>query len=199
MRVPAHQRHQVPVIETERLRLRGPGPEDLPDSAALWSEPVVARFTSGKPLSEEDVWGRLLRYVGHWNWMGFGYWVVEERATGQFAGEVGFSDWKREMKPSLQGLPELGWVLASRVHGRGYATEAARAAIQWAHSHFREGTSSLGHAGVESAVAPELGSARMTCIIHPENLRSIRVAEKCGFKELLRTEYKNEPTIVFVQ
>jgi RimJ/RimL family protein N-acetyltransferase len=103
------------------------------------------------------------------------------------------------MKPSLQGLPELGWVLASRVHGQGYATEAAQATIQWAHSHFRERTSSPGSAGVESAIAPELRSARMTCVIHPENVRSIRVADKCGFKELLRTSYRGEPTIVFVQ
>jgi len=185
------------MLETQRLRLRGPRPDDFPDSAALWSDPLVTRFTSGKALSEEDVWGRLLRYVGHWAWMGFGYWVVEEKETGRLAGEVGFSDWKREIRPSLQGLPELGWVLASRVHGQGYATEAARAAIQWADSHFGERTS--GDGGVQKLIARELRSARMTCIIHPENVRSIRVAEKCGFKELLRTKYKGEATIVFVQ
>lgn len=199
MRTPVPETYQAPVIETQRLRLRGPRPDDFPDSAALWSDPDVVRFTSGKPLSEEEVWGRLLRYVGHWAWMGFGYWVVEEKGTRRFAGEVGFSDWKREMKPSLQGLPELGWVFSSRVHGQGYATEAARAAIQWAHSHIRERAPSSLNAGVEGTIAPELRSARMTCIIHPENFRSVRVAEKCGFTELLRTKYKDEPTIVFVQ
>jgi RimJ/RimL family protein N-acetyltransferase len=199
MKTSAHQEYQAPIIETDRLRLRGPKPADFPDSAALWSDPVVTRFTSGKPLSEEEVWGRLLRYVGHWTWMGFGYWVVEEKETGRFAGEVGFSDWKREIKPSLQGLPELGWVLSSRVHGQGYATEAASAAIHWAHSQLRERTSSLGDRGLEVSIAPELHSARMTCIIHPENVRSIRVAEKCGFRELLRTTYLGEPTVVFVQ
>jgi len=198
MRTPGVQKYRVPAIETQRLRLRGPRPADFPDSAALWSDPEVARYTSGKPLSEEEVWGRLLRYVGHWAWMGFGYWVVEERETGRFAGEVGFSDWKREIKPSLQGLPELGWVLSPRVHGQGYATEAARAAIQWAHSHFRERTPSAVNAGSKWAIAPELRSVRMTCIIHPENIRSIHVAEKCGFKEFLRTKYNGEPTIVFI-
>lgn len=199
MRTPIHQEYQVPTIETERLRLRGLRREDFPDSAALWSDPVVTRFTSGKPLSKEEVWGRLLRYVGHWAWMGFGYWIVEDKTTGRFAGEVGFSDWKREMKPSLQGLPELGWVLAPRVHGQGYATEAAQAAIRWAHLHFPRQISSTGYSGFESVIAPELRSASMTCIIHPENARSIRVAEKCGFKELLRASYRGEPTIVFVQ
>ena len=199
MRTPAHQEYQVPVIETPRLCLRGPRPEDFPDSAALWSDPVVTRFTGGKPLSEEEVWARLLRYVGHWAWMGFGYWIVEEKGTGRFAGEVGFSDWKREMKPSLRGLPELGWVLASHMHGQGYATEAALAAIQWADLHFRKRPSNAEDVRLKYPIAPEWGSARMTCIIHPEHVRSIRVAEKCGFKELLRTSYRGEPTTVFVQ
>ena len=199
MRKPALQKDQVPVIETQRLCLRGPRPDDFPDSTALWSDPTVTRFIGGKPFSEEEVWGRLLRYAGHWAWMGFGYWIVEEKATRRFAGEVGFSDWKREMKPSLQGLPELGWVLAPRVHGQGYATEAARAAIEWADSSFGKRTSISGTAGGENPIVPELLSARMTCIIHPEHARSIRVAEKCGFKELLRTSYRGEPTIVFVR
>src|SRR5213595_1094454 len=179
MTAPARQKQKVPVIETERLRLRGHRLTDFPDSVALWSDPVITRFTAGKRLSEEEVWARLLRYVGHWAWLGFGYWVVEEKSTGRFAGEVGFSDWKREITPSLQGLPELGWVLSSRVHGQGYATEAAQAAIHWAHAHFRKRTSSSASAGCENPVAPELRSARMTCIIHPENAGSIRVAEKC--------------------
>ena len=174
----------VPVIETERLRLRGYRPEDFADSAAMWADPEVTRYIGGKPLTEEDVWGRMLRGVGHWAWQGFGYWVMEEKATGSFAGEMGFSDWKREMEPSLRGVPELGWVLARRVHGKGYATESARAAIAWGDAHIRAAHSRLG---------------RTVCIIHPEHVRSIRVAEKCGFLEVQRTTYKGEPTIVFAR
>ena|SRR5882757_6230333 len=172
----------VPVIETERLRLRGHRREDFADCAAMWADPVVTRYIGGKPLSEEEAWARALRYVGHWAWLGFGYWLMEEKATGKFAGEMGFSDWKREIEPSLKGVPELGWVLAARVHGKGYATEAVRAAITW------------GEANIRTA-QPELG--RMVCIIHPEHEQSIRVAEKCGFKGVLRTTYKGEPTILF--
>jgi RimJ/RimL family protein N-acetyltransferase len=175
---------EVPVIETERLRLRGHRPEDFGDCAAMWADPVVTRYIGGKPLSEEDVWARTLRYVGHWAWLGFGYWLVEEKATGSFAGELGFSDWKREIEPSLSGVPELGWVLATRAHGKGYATEAVRAAIAW------------GDANIQTA-QPALG--RTVCIIHPEHVRSIRVAEKCGFKEVQRTTYKAEPAILFVR
>ena len=190
---------KVPVIETERLRLRGHGPEDFPDSAALWADPLVTRFIGGKPLSEEEVWARVLRYVGHWAWMGFGYWVVEEKSTGRFAGEVGFADWKRDIQPSLQGLPELGWVLASSIHGMGYATEAVRAAIAWGYANFAASASAAIRTTTGRAVAPQLSAARMVCIIDPDNVRSIRVAEKCGFEEVQRASYKGEPTILFAQ
>lgn len=174
----------VPAVETKRLRLRGFRREDFTDCASMWADPMVTKYIGGKPLSEEDAWGRTLRGVGHWAWTGFGYWAVEEKATGEFVGEMGFSDWKREIKPSLQGVPELGWVLATRFHGKGYATEAARAAIAW------------GEANTKSA-QPELG--KMVCIIHPEHAKSIRVAQKCGFKEVLRATYKGEPTVLFAR
>jgi RimJ/RimL family protein N-acetyltransferase len=173
---------QVPVIETERLRMRGHRLEDFAQCAAMWSDPEVARFIGGKPFTEEQTWARVLRYVGHWTWMGYGYWLVEEKAGGQFVGEVGFADWKREITPSLQGVPELGWVLARGSHGKGYAAEAARAAIVWGEAHTK-------------SKQPELG--RMVCIIHPEHEKSIRVAEKCGFREKLRTTYAGEPTVLF--
>ena len=68
----------------------------------------------------------MLRYAGHWQWMGFGFWALEEKSTGAFAGELGFAEFKRELEPSIQGIPEIGWVLAPHAHGKGYATEAVR-------------------------------------------------------------------------
>ena len=175
---------EVPVIETERLILRGHRPEDFPDSAAMWADSAVTRFIGGKPLSEEDAWARVLRYLGHWQWRGFGYWLVEEKSTGKFAGELGFSDWKREIVPSVKGVPELGWVLATGVQGKGYATEGALAAIAWGERNLKSEQPSLG---------------KMVCIIDPGHARSIRVAEKCGFRKLLQTTYKEEPTILFAR
>jgi RimJ/RimL family protein N-acetyltransferase len=155
----------------------------------MWADPNVTRYIGGTPLSQEEVWARLLRYVGHWHWMGFGYWLVEEKTTGSFAGEVGFADWKRDITPSLIGVPELGWVLPTRVHGQGYATEAARAALAWADSRLADSSA--------ESVSTSLG--RTVCIIHPEHVRSIRVAQKCGFHEVLRTTYHGEPTILFAR
>ena len=153
--------------------------DDFVPCAAMWADPIVTRYIGGKPLAEEEVWSRLLRYVGHWVWLGFGYWVVEEKSTGAFVGEVGFADYKRNLKVPVKSSPEIGWVLASQCHGKGYATEAARAAIVWGDAHF--------------------GPSRTICLIAPENLPSIRVAEKCGYRELQLATYKGEPTIVFIR
>lgn len=79
-------RTMAPLILTEHLRMRGHCREDFANSAQLWADRTVTRYIGGKPLSREEVWGRLLRYVGHWSVMGFGYWVVEERTSNQFVG-----------------------------------------------------------------------------------------------------------------
>jgi RimJ/RimL family protein N-acetyltransferase len=170
---------EIPVLETERLKLRGHRIDDLVHCAVMWADPVVVQYTVRKPLSEEESWRRLLSYVGHWALMGFGYWVAEEKATGKFVGEIGFADYKREIEPSLKGVPESGWVLAPWAHGKGYATEAVRAAVAWGDAHFQQ--------------------PRTACIIAPENVASIRVAVKCGYKEFQRTTYKGNLVAMFIR
>jgi RimJ/RimL family protein N-acetyltransferase len=167
----------IPLVETPRLLLRGHRLEDFEPCAAMWADSEVVRYTVGQPLTPEDVWARLLRYAGHWALLGFGYWAMEEKSTGKFIGELGFADLKREMLPSIDGMAELGWILSPSAHGKGYATEATRAAISWGENHFQ--------------------ARKMVCIIDPENTASLRVAEKCGFRETLRTTYKGMPTILF--
>jgi RimJ/RimL family protein N-acetyltransferase len=168
---------EIPVLETERLRLRGHRVDDLAVAAAMWADPVVVQHTTGKPQTQEEVWARLLRYVGHWTLLGFGFWAIDEKATGEFVGEAGFADFKRGLGPSLDGVPEIGWILASAFHGKGYATEAVRAVIAWGEQHF--------------------GPIRTACLIHPENIASIRVAEKCGYREYGRTIYREHEVIMF--
>ncbi len=170
---------RIPVITTDRLILRGHRLEDFAASAAMWADPAVTQHITGRPCSEEETWARFLRYIGHWALVGFGYWLVEEQATQKFVGEVGFADYKRDIEPSIQGIPELGWVLASDMHGKGYATEAAHAALAWGDQYF--------------------GAVQTVCLIAPRNSASIRVAEKCGYRERLRTTYKGSPTILMVR
>jgi RimJ/RimL family protein N-acetyltransferase len=145
----------------------------------MWADAKVVQYIGGNPLSEEESWTRFLRYAGHWSWFGFGCWVVEEKETGNFVGEVGFADYKRDIEPSLKGIPEIGWAFVSQAHGRGYATEAVRAATAWGDLRFRTATTA--------------------CIIHPENVASIRVAEKCGYRQSQTTTYKGKPTVMFVR
>ena len=166
----------VPILETERLRLRGHRLDDFPASVAMWADPIVTLHTTGKPQTPEDVWARLLRYVGHWAMLGFGLWAVEEKDSGEFIGELGFAEFKRQIEPSLDGMPEIGWVLAPRFHGKGYATEAARAAVAWGDEHF--------------------GAIKTVCLIQPQNLASIRVAEKFGYREYARSTYKEHDVIM---
>ncbi|MBI1775552.1 MAG: GNAT family N-acetyltransferase [Proteobacteria bacterium] len=167
----------VPTIETQRLTLRGHRVQDFEACLAMWADPEVTRFIGGKPFTGEEVWTRLLRYAGHWAWLGFGFWVVEEKVSGRFMGEVGFADYRRDIKPSLNGMPEIGWAFARWAHGAGFATEAVGAAGTWGDRHF--------------------AAARTVCMIRPDNLASIRVAEKCGYRLFERTTYKEKPTILF--
>jgi RimJ/RimL family protein N-acetyltransferase len=164
----------VPVLETPRLILRGHRVGDLDDSLSLWSDPVVVRHISGKPSSREEVWSRLLRYVGHWALAGYGLWHIRERATDRFVGEAGLADFKRDMAYSFDGAPEAGWVFAPWCYGQGFATEAMTAVLAWA----------------------DAAHPRTVCIINPGNLASLRVAAKLGYRELAHADYHATEVVV---
>ncbi len=88
--------HNIPILETEHLRLRPHGVSDFSELAAMWADSAVTRYIGGRPLSSEDCWARLLPYAGHWQLLGFGYWVVARHAQGQgYATEAGRAalDW----------------------------------------------------------------------------------------------------------
>jgi RimJ/RimL family protein N-acetyltransferase len=95
-------------------------------------------------------------FVGHWQLRGYGVWAVEEKATGAFIGRVGLHN--------PDGWPgiEVGWTLGRASWGKGFATEAGRAALTWSFD--------------------ALGLDHIISLIHPENARSIRVAERLGMK-----------------
>lgn len=165
----------VPVIETERLRLRGHELRDFDASAAMWGDADVARFIGGKPSTREDSWGRFLRYIGHWQALGHGFWLIEEKATGAFVGEGGIGSFKREIEPRLEA-PEAGWALSTAMHGKGYAHEAMSAALTWGETHFDR--------------------TDFVCIIAPENQPSLTLAGKLGFREYGHGLYKGETSVM---
>jgi len=167
----------TPVVETERLVLRGRTMADFPAYAAMWAAPEVARYTTVAPLNEEDSWIKFTRMEGLWALTGYGFWIVEEKSTGSLVGEIGLADFKRNIAPSLDGMPEFGWVLAPAAHGKGYAKEAARAAIAWAEERFP--------------------ATPFCCIIDTANAPSIGVAESLGFRRVRLSPYKGVEIGVF--
>ncbi|HRP10895.1 MAG TPA: GNAT family N-acetyltransferase [Terricaulis sp.] len=166
----------APVLETERLILRGHKLGDFAALSAMWADPAVVRFISGKPSTQEESWGRMLRYPGMWALLGYSFWAIEEKSSGQIIGEGGFADFKREISPPIEA-PEMGWALSPAAQGKGYAFEALSAMLAWGEAHFRR--------------------RDFACIIAPENAPSIRLAERLGFREAARGEYKTSPTIFF--
>jgi RimJ/RimL family protein N-acetyltransferase len=167
----------APVVETTRLKLRGHRAEDLAACLPLWNDPIVTRFIGGRPYTQEEVWQRVQRYAGSWVLLGHGFWVIEEKAGGRLVGEIGIMDARREMDPPFGDDRELGWALLPEVHGKGYASEALAAVLDWERGAFN---------------APCL-----VALIDPDNASSIKLAEKYGFRERVRSVYKSVPTIQF--
>jgi RimJ/RimL family protein N-acetyltransferase len=168
---------EAPRIETGRLVLRPFAAEDLDALAAIWADEDVVRYIGGQKLSREDTWRRSLAACGQWPYVGFGYWIVQSKADGSVAGQLGFADFKREMEPTLEGEPELGYVFAPRVHGQGIAREACEAALSWADAN--------------------LNAASYPAIIAPENEASIRLAERLGFRRECDATYRGDSIALF--
>jgi len=168
---------EAPTLETERLILRAFRADDLDALATMWADPEVVRFIGGHALSREDTWRRSLAACGQWPYTGWGYWIAELKGSGEIVGQLGFADFKRDMEPSLEGEPELGYVFSPKVHGQGMAYEGCSAALGWADSHLKADS--------------------YPAIISPENAASIRLAERLGFERAPDGTYRGEPIALF--
>jgi len=169
----------VPMLETARLRLRGHRADDFAASAAIWADSEVVRYIGGKPSTPQESWMRLLRYPGLWAVLGYGFWAIEEKASGRVIGDIGYADFKRAIDPPLDGMPELGWVLARDAQGKGYAREALTAVLAWGKAHF--------------------GVHRAACIIEPDNTASIRLATGASFRFLHEVAFGDVSVRVYVR
>lgn len=146
---------EIPELHTDRLHLRGFTDADFPAYRALVSDPEVMRFLgNGQPMGEIEAWRHMATVMGHWALRGFGLWAVTERASGRLVGRVGL------LEPS--GWPgfELAYTIARSDWGKGYAREAARAALDYAHR--------------------VLQRREIISIIRPDNAASIKVATSFG-------------------
>ncbi len=148
-------------METERLVLREWRSADLDAFAAINGDPQVRRYMyPPRALTPLESAGEIGALTDHWERIGFGHWAVEERATGELIGRIGAKrhpDWPLDPENS-----EIGWLLRRSAWGRGYATEGARAVVQF----LRE----------------RIGQQEIISIAHPANAASHRVMEKAGLE-----------------
>lgn len=146
-----------PQVMTPRLLLRRPIASDFDAWAEFSADPEAARFLGGAQ-PREVAWRTMATVVGAWTMRGFSMFSVVERATGEWIGRIG--PWQPEGWPG----PEVGWGIARSAWGKGYAVEAAAAAIDFAFE--------------------QLGWTEVIHCIDPDNVASARVAERLGSRRL---------------
>ena len=116
----------IPRLETKRLILRELRESDLDAMAEIMGDPDVARYIAPAPMTRDESWRSMASTLGHWMLRGYGAWAVETKDTHEMIGRVGMIN--PEGWPAL----EIGWTLGKRHWGKGYATEAAAAAMRFA-------------------------------------------------------------------
>ncbi len=143
------------ILETSRLLLRELEASDLPVVTDLLTDPGVMRYWP-RPYTPEECAAWIERHRARYAADGCGYWLAVERETGEPVGQAGI------LMTDVEGTCEaaLGYILARRFWGRGYATEASEGCLRFAFER--------------------LGSGRVVALVRPENLPSIRVAERLG-------------------
>lgn len=142
-----------PMLETERLILRPPQAEDFDGFAEMQGDADASRFIGGH-VTRAEAWRRFLWQPGAWFVQGFGMFGVIEKASGLWMGQIG--PWKPEGWPGN----EIGYAFHPRAWGKGYATEAGTAAIDWAFAN--------------------LGWNDIIHCIDPGNIPSQKVAQRLG-------------------
>ena len=146
---------EIPTLRTRRLVLRGMRADDLQPFAAMNANPEVMRYLgSGKPLTAAETWGLMARMLGQWGLRGYGFFALEDAATGRFVGRSGILhtlDWPE---------PELAYGVDQPFWGQGLATESAVAIRDWGFS--------------------ACGLKLLASFVRPDNAASIGVLRKLG-------------------
>jgi RimJ/RimL family protein N-acetyltransferase len=164
----------APRIETQRLILRGWRIDDFEPLAEMMADPECGRYitATSKPLDAHATWFSMMTLAGMWAVQGYGLFVMEEKATGRFVGRAG------PFHPLSWPGFEVGWGLHPAARGKGYATEAARAAMDWCRA--------------------TLGVGDIVHVIAIDNVASQAVAERLGATPGERVELFGRPSDIWV-
>jgi RimJ/RimL family protein N-acetyltransferase len=160
----------MPTLTTARLELRPATADDLDHLAGLYADPAVMRFIGpGVPLTRDHAAVRLRMMLDHWRDHGFGVCIVRDRTDGTVLGRCGLS------YLGETGAVEVGYAFAPPFWGRGYATEAGRACLEYGFGVLR--------------------LPRIVAIARPENAASRRVLEKLGLRYERMAEWDGGPVV----
>ena len=163
---------EIPVLNTERLRLTGLSERHFELYSAMLADPTSTRYVGdGQPLDRMNAWRSLAMLIGHWALRGYGMWAVELKDTGEFIGRVGLHN--PEGWPDL----EVGWMMRPEHRHQGYATEAARRVLAFAFN--------------------ELNAERAISLIRAENTESERVARRLGGRQSTTIDFLGSATLVY--
>ena len=157
-------------LETERLLIRSFESSDVDAMTEVYGDPEVMQHVCLGVLDREQTAALLEEYRHAQEKLGFSTWAVVETESGAVVGDVGFGVYE----PT--GEPELGYTLAARAWGRGYAFEAARACVAAAFAH--------------------LPYRRLVAKVEPENERSLRLAERLEMHAVRTVEVCGRPHVL---
>ena len=160
------------VLETRRLRLREMTDADFPAVASMLRDPEVQRVFAA-PFSDAEVASWMARQMERYVNEGYGYWLAESRETGEVIAQAGV------LPVEVEGVREvaLGYIVGAAHRGRGYATEAARSCLDYAHRTLKR--------------------ARVVTLIRPENAASLAVARKLGLERESEVAFAGFPHVLF--
>lgn len=154
----------IPTLHTEELTLCGLAEEHLDDYTRIQYDHRVAEWMGGLPdpppsqqEQREDTWRVIATFLGHWALRGYGQWALVRTSDGRFVGRAGL--WNPEGWPGV----EVGWLVDPELWGRGYASQAGRAAVDFAFDRLH----------LDEIVSVTL----------PHNTRSRRVMDKVGLSD----------------
>jgi RimJ/RimL family protein N-acetyltransferase len=159
------------ILDTERLRLRWLREDDFEEYSKMCRDAEVMRFLGGTLMTDIEIWRQMASIMGHWYFRGYGIWAVEEKSSRKLIGRIGC------LNPIGWPAFEVGWTLARDCWGKGYATEGARRALEYAFN--------------------ELDRDHVISLIAPANTGSIRVAERLGEKVEGKTELLGNEVLIY--
>ncbi len=158
-------------LETDRLLLRMFRESDFEQYAKICADPEVMRYLNGKPFTRLEAWRQMAFFIGHWHLRGYGHWAVEEKASGNLIGRIGF------LNPEGWPAFEIGWTLGRKYWGKGFAIEGARRALAYAFV--------------------DLEKDHVISLIHQDNKASMRVAERLGESTEGKTEILGTELLIY--